>query len=110
MLLLTEKVWFGVTNWKGENPMGSKREFLRVNCDSACVIDYKGTSHQALLENLSLGGALIKVGNDLQLNLQIGDLCGLMLCSNPDMCPTKYSCMVTRIDSADVGIFFLKDK
>jgi PilZ domain len=93
---------------KGVNPMGSKREFSRVTCDSPCILNYDGFNYQALLDNISLNGALIKVGNEQLDGLFKGARVELLLCSNPDLCPTKYTCEVIRYASSDIGVNFLK--
>lgn len=86
--------------------MGSKREHLRVRCESPCILNYEGINYQALLDNISLGGALVKVSDMQPERLYIGAVVNLMLCSNPDLCPTKYTCKVIRLDSPDIGIKF----
>ena len=88
--------------------MGSKREHLRVNSDSPCILSYEGVNYRALLENISLGGALVNVGSEQLRGLCIGASVDLMLCDNPDSCPTRYSCEVIRRGSSDIGINFKK--
>jgi hypothetical protein len=87
--------------------MGSKRKYSRVICDSPCILNYGGLNYQALLDNISLSGALIKVGNEQPDGLYIGATVDLLLCSNPDLCPTKYTCEVTRHSSSDIGVNFM---
>ena len=88
--------------------MGSKREHLRVNCSSPCILNYDGIGYQVLLDNISLSGALVKVGNEPPDSLYIGATVDLMLCNNTDLCPTKYACKVVRLESSDIGINFQK--
>lgn len=87
--------------------MGSKREHLRINCASQCILIYEGVSYHALLDNISLGGALLKTGNEQPENLYIGATVELMLCGDSDSCPTTYTCEVTRLDSSVIGVNFL---
>lgn len=88
--------------------MGSKREFLRICTAAPCILNYDGINYQTLLENISLGGALVKAPNDIPNRLHVGDECGLMLCSDIDLCPTRFSCVVTRSGSLGIGIKFQK--
>lgn len=67
-------------------------------------------TYEASLEDISLGGALINVSNGVPQNLKVGDICSLMLCGNPDSCPTKHSCRVIRLDSVNMGIRFLANR
>jgi hypothetical protein len=48
-----------VPDCKGGNPMGSTRKYSRIYCDSSCIMNYEGFNYQALLDNISLGGALV---------------------------------------------------
>ena len=52
--------------------MASRREYIRVTCESNCILNYKGINYHALLENFSLGGALVKVDNIQPVSLYIG--------------------------------------
>ena len=88
--------------------MGSTRKYSRINCDSPCIMNYGGFNYQALLDNISLGGALVKVGNEQAVSLNIGATVDLLLCSNPDLCPAKYTCEVIWHASSDIGVSFLK--
>jgi hypothetical protein len=90
--------------------MGRNRENLRVNCLSPCILKYEGINYHALLENLSLGGASVKTGSEYPDNLYIGATVDMMLCSNPDLCPTKYQCKVIRLGPSDIGVNFHKQQ
>lgn len=91
--------------------MGSNRQYIRIKCDSQCILmETDGSAYQALLEDISLGGALIKVSDGVPNKLQVGDVCNLMLCHNPDSCPVKHSCRVVRMDSVNMGVRFLTNR
>lgn len=95
----------------GDVRMGSQRQYIRVKDDSKCILmELDGSTYEALLEDISLGGALIKVSNGVPKSLNVGDKCNLMLCSNPDVCPSKLSCRVVRHDSVNMGIRFLSTR
>jgi c-di-GMP-binding flagellar brake protein YcgR len=91
--------------------MGSRRQYTRFDCDSECIqMEIHGDTYDVLLEDLSLGGALVKVSNGVPNSLQVGDMCNLMLCRNPDSCPLKHSCRVVRHDSVSMGVRFLTNR
>jgi hypothetical protein len=71
MLLSNGKVWVWLAG-EEVNPMGSKREHMRVNCNSPCILNYDGINYQVLLDNISLSGALIKTGSEPPVSLYIG--------------------------------------
>lgn len=86
--------------------MGSKREYLRVRIESPCLINYRDTIYRAILGNVSVSGALIRIDHDDLSLVNSGDSVGLMLCNNPNLCPTKYSCEVVWNDSLNMGVKF----
>ena len=91
--------------------MGSQRQYTRVDCDSESILmEIDGDTYDALLEDLSLGGALVRVNDGVPGSVQVGDVCNLMLCNNPDVCPIKHSCRVVRHDSVKLGVRFLTNR
>jgi c-di-GMP-binding flagellar brake protein YcgR len=90
--------------------MANQRQYIRIKSDSKCTVtDDDGSSYVAMLQNISLGGALIQVKNGIPANLAVGDICRLMLCPNADYCPIKYTCRVVRYDLVSMGVQFLTD-
>ncbi|MDD2897543.1 MAG: PilZ domain-containing protein [Desulfuromonadaceae bacterium] len=91
--------------------MGKVRQHPRTNCDSCeCILmELDGSTYSALLENISLGGAWIKMNGGVPKSMQVGDVCDL-LCNNLDLCPSKLSCRVVRRDSGNMGVSFLTDR
>ena len=85
--------------------MGS-RQNLRIDCYSSCTLNYGNNNYHAQLLNISLGGALISVKDDVLYKLHIGDQCDLMLGENPDVCFARYSCKVISQNSSGIGIYF----
>lgn len=85
--------------------MGS-RQNLRVDCYSSCTLNCGNNNYHAHLLNISLGGALISVEDDVLYKLHIGDICDLMLSENPEVCFTKYSCKVISQNASNIGINF----
>jgi hypothetical protein len=80
----------------------------RIVCEAKCILSFEGLDFQGVIENLSLSGALIKLDNNIPNNIRPGDNCDLMLCSNPDLYPVKYTSKVIRVDSAIIGVQFLE--
>ena len=89
--------------------MGDQRLYTRVKGDSAnCILmELDGKSYQAMLEDISLGGALIKISEGVPHGLNIGDECSLTLCSASDSCSSKHFCRVVRCNFTSMGIKFL---
>ena len=87
--------------------VGSKREQPRVNYKNPCILTHDGVSYLALLENLSSGGAFVKVANSHTDDLLfIGDTVALKLCIDPDSCPAEYLGTVIRLESSGLGVTF----
>ncbi|HIJ88230.1 MAG TPA: PilZ domain-containing protein [Desulfuromonadales bacterium] len=90
--------------------MANQRQHIRNKSGAECVVtDDAGNSYGALLENISAGGALIKVKDGVLASLEVGDVCRMMLCDNADSCPIKRTCRVVRFDSLSMGVQFLTE-
>jgi len=81
---------------------------LRIPCNSLCLLSYQGVDYQGMIDNVSLSGALVRLQVPAPLGIRSGDECGLMLCSDPGICPVRYSCRVIRIDSDCIGLEFVE--
>lgn len=80
----------------------------RIVCSAKCVLNIDGFDYHGVIENISLSGALIKLDNMVSHKLSSGDKCHMMLCSNLDSYPVKYTSKVVRYDSEVIGIEFLE--
>jgi c-di-GMP-binding flagellar brake protein YcgR len=90
--------------------MENQRQFIRIKSYSKCVVSGSdGSDFEAELQDISLGGALIKVKDCIPENLDSGDICRLMLCLNIDSCTIKHICKIVRHDSVSMGVKFLND-
>lgn len=90
--------------------MANQRQHTRNTSDAECVVtDNAGNSYGALLQNISLGGALVKVKDGVLAGLEVGDICKMLLCDNADSCPIKRTCRVVRFESVSMGVQFLTD-
>jgi len=81
---------------------------LRILCDSLCVLNFQGNNYQGMIDNVSLSGALVRLQSSQPPGIKPGDECGLMLCSDPGVCPVRYTCKVVRIDSNYIGLEFIE--
>lgn len=88
--------------------MGGMWKKVRINCDTKCIIHFDASEFHGVIKNLSLSGALIKLNNKIPNNIHPGDKCDLLLCSNTDLFPVRYTSKVTRVDSANIGVQFLE--
>jgi hypothetical protein len=87
--------------------MEGKRHEIRSKSDSICLlIGIDGVSHQALLENISLGGALVRIDNKDSKKLHVGEMCGLMFHDSHNMNPDRHTGKIVRIDSDGIGVSF----
>lgn len=78
-----------------------------VKTNSHCLLKgLDGVTYQALLGNISLTGALIKLSDNVPNGLHVGDMCGLMLSDNPKLSSAKYTGRIVELDSGSVGISF----
>jgi c-di-GMP-binding flagellar brake protein YcgR len=90
--------------------MANQRQYIRIKSDSECVVtDGAGNTHGAVLQDISLGGALIHVKDGVLANLEVGDICRMMLCDNAESCPIKHTCRIVRFDSVSMGVQFITD-
>jgi len=88
--------------------MNKAGKSTRIHCETVCILNYEGKNYQGVVENISLTGALIKLSGIVPSAIHPGDSCGLMLCSDPELCSVKYTCKVVRLDSAHIGVQFLE--
>ena len=85
--------------------MGSRRQYDRIKSKSPCfLMDNDGDIFDALLEDISVSGALIAVRGGIPKNLNIGDICSLLLSNDITL---RRSCRIVRHDSENMGISFL---
>ena len=84
-----------------------KRLHSRTKYYTYClVICRDGNSYDALLGDLSLGGALVRVNGDT--HLQVGDLCELMLSDKPALFPLKRTGKIVRFEPENyIGVSFI---
>ena len=87
--------------------MGSeKRLHSRTKYYSGCIVmDRDSNTYEALLGDISLGGALVKVNSGTHLH--VGDLCDLMLSDSSAVFPLKRTGKIVRYDSENMGVSFL---
>ena len=87
--------------------MKSKNDDFRINGESHCLLlGLDGVTYQALLGELSLTGALIKVSDSVPNHLHLGEMCGLKLSGNHNMSSSKYTGVIVELDTGSVGISF----
>jgi c-di-GMP-binding flagellar brake protein YcgR len=88
--------------------MGSFWKKNRINCETKCIMHCDASEFQGVIKNISLSGALVMLNSKFPTNIHPGDTCDIMLCSNPDFCPVRYTSKVIRVDSAIIGVQFLE--
>jgi c-di-GMP-binding flagellar brake protein YcgR len=86
--------------------MASHREFTRTKCESQPILmNLSGRTYSALLEDISIGGALIMVKDGIPRNLLDGDVCSFVF--SHDDTSLIHTCRVIRHDSVEMGVCFL---
>lgn len=85
------------------------RRGLRVACDDKCFLVCHGQHFPCKLENISVSGVLLNSDAALS-NMQPGDTCGLIMCSDPLQCPGEYRSKVVRLDAPKLALQFLDIK
>jgi hypothetical protein len=65
-----------------------------------------GVTYQTQLEDISPVGAIISIRNDAPHSLHVGEMCGFIVRSNPNVPPEKHTGMIVTLDSGSVGISF----
>lgn len=92
---------------KGAEMNRLKRHGNRVACEDKCLLVYKGKNYPCILENISVSGALL-ICSDLSRNpVKSGEACGILLCSDPALCPNEYKSRVARHDAAKIALQFI---
>lgn len=86
--------------------MDDHRKHSRIKFESQCLLaGHDGGTHEALLNDISLSGALIKVNDETPF--EAGDLCELMLGDQSALFPVKHTGKIVRLDSGVIGVSFL---
>jgi hypothetical protein len=87
--------------------MGNQRLHTRMKFHFYClVMGRDGGTYEALIGDISLGGALIRLNSDT--HLQVGDLCEIMFSEKPALFPLKRTSKIVRLDSErSMGVSFL---
>ena len=87
--------------------MKNENHDFGIKKDSHCLLKgLDGVTYQALLGDLSLTGALIKLSDNAPNGLHVGEMCGLMLSDNPKLSSAKFTGRIIELDSGSVGISF----
>jgi hypothetical protein len=87
--------------------MENERHNLSTKSDAPCLLmGLDGVTYQALLGDLSLTGAMIKMNVNASHGLHVNEMCGLVLRDNPNRSSSKYTGMIVKLDSDTVQISF----
>jgi len=81
---------------------------LRVGGHAKCTLHLDGLAYYGEIEDISLGGALVKLNDEVPNRVQPGFTCGLRLSGTQETDPVEYTCRVVRLDSAIVGVQILE--
>ena len=83
-----------------------RRKHLRIEIAVLCLIrKLDGASYEALLDDMSLSGASVKVNS--ATDFQVGDKCELMLSDESAKFPVKHAGKIIWMDSDRIGVSFV---
>lgn len=87
--------------------MDKERRNVRTKSESHCqLIGLDGVTYQALLGDISSGGALIKMSDDALHGLHVGEMCGLMFRDKPNLNTERLTGKIVRLEGGSIGITF----
>lgn len=84
--------------------MGRTGQRLRIGGHAKCTLHLDGLDYHGEIEDISLGGALVRLNNWVPSRVRPGSTCGLQLCSTQGV---EYICRVARIGPTVVGVQIL---
>lgn len=88
------------------SPFKIKRQHSRVKCNSYCTLTaHNGDVYQALLGDISFGGAFVMTNSDIRL--QVGDLCQLVFSDDSAQFPLKRTGKVIHQERRSIGMLLL---
>ena len=82
------------------------RQGWRLECGDKCMLKHNGKSAECVLVDISIAGVLVSCADDFAENIHSGDVCGIHLCGDPQVCPSEIVCRVVRRDSVRIGLQF----
>ena len=83
-----------------------QRQGWRLECGDRCMLQHGDKTAECMLVDLSISGVLVSCTEELAENINTGDLCGLHLCGDPQVCPCVVDCTVVRRDFDKIGLQF----
>ena len=81
---------------------------LRLDSHAKCTLHLDGLDFSGEIENISLGGALVKLNYEVPNRVQPGFVCCLRLCGTQETNLVEYTCRVARLGSDIVGVQILE--
>ena len=87
----------------------SRRQYTRSLCFARCLlVGADGSNHEVLMKNISYGGALLKpLEGGIPESLAVNKDCSLMMCRNPELCPSRYACTIVWMEEEHFGVEFI---
>lgn len=86
--------------------MNDKRKTKRVECIYKCVLYHGKIKYLCLLENISIGGALVSLMSKPNAAIHLGDSCCLIIDRNLLDCSSIHTGKVIRRQLSQIGLFF----
>lgn len=87
-----------------------QRQGWRLECGDKCVLKHCGKSADCVLVDISISGLLVNCSDSVADNICPGDDCAILLCGDPQACPSEIACRVVRRESGNIGLQFPFEK
>ena len=92
---------------KYEMRVGNERNGIRLECDYKCLLQHDDIMYSCEMKNISISGALVCALEVIPFNIQLGDICGLLLSSDHTLPYGEYKSKVTRLEHTKIALHFL---
>lgn len=87
--------------------VGCRRNGTRVDYDHECLLHHNGVNYPCRMVNVSLSGALVCSQDFSFADVQLGDTCALLLCTDPTSSFGEYTSRITRFGPSIIALYFL---
>jgi|GEM_PF-1384765 len=87
--------------------MLEKRRHQRVTCLSRCIFYHDRRKYEAILENISISGALVKMNCPLPAGLHPGDTCIFILSEDQSVGYGTFKSKIRHMRSRRIGLQFI---
>ncbi len=88
--------------------MAEKRDHQRINCAEKCLLYHLNAKYNGSIMNISITGALVSLYGLTPGNILPGDVCSLILSSDPASSLYRYKSRIARVGPKEIGLEILE--